>query len=40
VNIDAGNPMPEDLPQTELHVGDQTITIAISESGEPERKGR
>jgi len=40
VNVDAGNPMPEELPQTELHVGDQTITIAISESGEPEHKGR
>jgi len=37
VNPDAGNPLPQDLPQAELHVGDQTITIAISESGEPER---
>jgi len=36
VNPDAGNPMPEDLPHTEFHVGDQTITIAISESGESE----
>ena len=40
VNVDAGNPLPEELPQTELHVGDQTITIAISESGEPTRLGR
>jgi hypothetical protein len=33
VNDDAGNPMPEQLPQAEFHIGDQTVTIAISESG-------
>jgi len=32
VNNDAGNPMPEQLPQTEYQIGDQTVTIAISES--------
>ncbi|MCX6048831.1 MAG: DUF5915 domain-containing protein [Chloroflexi bacterium] len=32
VNDDAGNPMPEQLPQTEYNVGDQAVTIAISES--------
>lgn len=35
VNVDAGNPMPENLPHTEFHIGDQIVTIAISESGEP-----
>lgn len=37
VNDDAGNPMPETLPQTEYHIGDQAVTIAISESGEAKR---
>jgi len=37
VNDDAGNPMPEKLAQSEYHIGDQAVTIAISESGEPKR---
>jgi len=33
VNDDAGQPMPETLPQTEYHIGDQAVSIAINESG-------
>ncbi len=32
VNDDAGNPMPEQLPHSEYHIGDQAVTIAISAS--------
>ncbi len=31
VNDDAGIPMPDQLPHTEYQIGDQTVTIAISE---------
>jgi hypothetical protein len=37
VNDDAGIPMPERLPQTEYHIGDQTVTIAIGDTGQPIR---
>jgi len=37
VNDDAGNPMPEKLPQSEYHIGDQAVTIAIGKSGTPKR---
>jgi len=32
VNVDGGVPMPDTLPQAEFHVGDETVTIAISRS--------
>ncbi len=32
VNDDAGNPMPEALPQTEFHIGDQEVSIAIKKA--------
>ncbi len=32
VNIDGGVPMPDTIPQAEFHVGDETVTIAISRS--------
>jgi hypothetical protein len=31
VNLDAGNPMPEALPQIEVTIGDDPVVIAVEQ---------
>ncbi|MEZ4869110.1 MAG: hypothetical protein R3C14_47755 [Caldilineaceae bacterium] len=34
VNVKAGNPMPEALPQVECQIGDESVTVALERQGD------